>query len=333
LLLIQGKNGSGKTNILEAMHLISIGRSDRARYDRDMINYEKDFCTVNAKITTEDDSYELELQIIKNPLHDHTSSKRVKVNKVPKTQHSFCGIFNSVMFSPEDINLITGNPGDRRKYIDGVISQTDSEYKRILATYTQAIRQRNKILETMAESGYGQDQIGYWTQQVLIHGTKIQNKRQSLFDELEIRLTANFGKLDKDHSVRIIYKQNKISEERLEEHKEHELAAKTTLIGPHRDDFEILVNDKNSAEFCSRGQQRSIILALKFSEIDHITNKKNERPVLLLDDIFSEFDDQHKSAVIDAVNLQQTIISSADEAMIAHIIKPKSKIQRLDLGL
>jgi len=308
--LILGENGVGKTNILEAIHFISTTKSSKAQYDKDVINYESDFCT----IVLTDATNNLELQILNKEQFNNASTKKAKVNKTPKSLNYFAGMFNSVLFIPEDIEIITGSPSIRRKYLDMVLIQTSDGYKKTITLYTKAIRQRNKLLETLYEGGFGFGQIDYWNQQILELGTIIQQKRMEFFEYIENKIQEYNYKLNgPKFKLKVIYKMNEISKERMAKYKDTEIAAKTTLVGPHRDDFELLFNDKNIAYFGSRGQQRTALLALKLAEIDFIENKTNEKPVLLLDDIFSELDEHHKNTVLEVIKNQQTIITSTDK--------------------
>jgi DNA replication and repair protein RecF len=323
---IIGPNGIGKTNILESIHLISTGKSPRTKYDSDVINYDKSFAIVNAKIKSVDDEFDLEFQII-NEGTDHRSRKRVKVNKVPRTMAHFCGIFNSVLFMPEDIQLIKGPPSERRRYMDSLLTQVDPTYKKTLSTYTKAVKQRNKILEKINKERRGWDEINYWTVQLLKTGSILQTKRAEMFEMLQPQLNFNSEKINGGNKLtEIKYKKNEMDEEKFNKYQEREIAAKTTLIGPHRDDFEILFDTHPVGEFGSRGQQRSITLALKLSEIEYIEKKKGERPILLLDDIFSELDEKHKEAVMNVIGNQQTIFTSTQ----THDFTPKGTL--IELG-
>jgi DNA replication and repair protein RecF len=274
---------------------------------------------VNAKTENSDDEFNLEFQIFRED-PDHRSSKKVKVNKVSKSLGYFCGIFNSVLFMPEDIQLIKGPPSERRKYMDSLLTQVNPGYKKTLNTYTKAVKQRNKILEKINKEGRGWDEIDYWTIQVIRTGNILQKKRAEMFGAIQPHLNLNSGKLNRNHShTEIIYKKNEFDEERFQRYQVREIAAKTTLIGPHRDDFEIVFDGHPVGEFGSRGQQRSITLALKLSEIEYIEKEKGERPILLLDDIFSELDERHKEAVMDVIGNQQTIFTST----VRHSFTPK----------
>jgi DNA replication and repair protein RecF len=310
LVLIVGPNGIGKTNILESIYLTSTGKSPRSKYDSDLINYEKAFAIVSSKTSSSDDSFGLELQVIREG-EENKSRKKVKVNSVPKTINYFCGLFNSVLFMPEDIQLITGPPSERRKYIDAMLTQADAGYKKTLNAYGKAVKQRNKILEKINKEGRGWDEIDYWTVQVSRSGNILQGKRTEMFDAVQPFMDSNSEKLNGNElKTEIRYKKNELSQERFEKYKQREIAAKATLIGPHRDDFEIFFDGHSVAEFGSRGQQRSVVLALKLSEIEYIEKMKGERPILLLDDIFSELDETHKEAVMSVIGNQQTILTS-----------------------
>lgn len=321
LTVILGTNGSGKTNILEAIHVMASGKSQRARYDIDLINYDQTFCSIEANILNQQDQYSLEMQILRNDTVSNLSSKTVKVNKVPKSISAFTGVFNVVLFTPEDISIITGSPAERRKFLDFLLSQTDREYKRNLSSYTKALRQRNRLLEQINEQGYGKNQLDFWNEQVCKFGTDICEKRAQFVDYTNSQLPTVLGKLEKNGShAKVIYKDSKIDAERLAKYQDKEIAAKSTLIGPHREDFEIEFKGHNVAEFGSRGQQRTILLSLKLIEIDFIEYTKQERPALLLDDIFSELDDLHRQTVFDVIGMQQTIITSAEpESVLGNI--------------
>lgn len=323
---VVGPNGSGKTNLLESIYIISTGKSPRVKYDSDLINYDKSFATVNAVTKNANDEFNLEFQIIRGGT-DHQSTKKVKVNKVPKALNRFCGLFNSVLFMPEDIQLIKGPPSERRKYMDSLLTQVDTEYKKTLNTYAKAVKQRNKILEKINKDGRGWDEIGYWTVQVLKAGNILQRKRAEMFEMIRPHLNLNSERLNGNKKqTEIIYKKNEFSEDKFQRYQEREIAAKATLIGPHRDDFEIVFDGHPVGEFGSRGQQRSITLALKLSEIEYIEKEKGERPILLLDDIFSELDEKHKRAVVDVIGSQQTIFTST----IRYSFTPKGAFIELE---
>lgn len=311
LTLITGPNGAGKTNILEAIYILATGKSHRARYDKDLIQHNKGFCNIEGNIQTDGEKLNLQIQIQRNERFENVSIKKARINKVAKSMQYFTGVFNAVLFSPEDIELITDSPSLRRRYIDTVLSQVDTNYKRSLASYTKAVRQRNKLLERISEGNPVWNEIEFWTNQLLTNGQIIQETRDKFFKTIKTPIEKHGKKLNTDKTkVEINYLKNEINEKRLEEYRNKEIAARTTLVGPHRDDFEMYFNNHSASEFGSRGEQRSCILALKLSEIEYIERIKKEKPVLLLDDIFSELDKKHQQAVLDVIHDQQTTITT-----------------------
>lgn len=314
-MLIRGPNGIGKSNILEAIHLLSTTKSLRTKYDREVIGHEANLARVKARAKVNGDVLDLEMTIAKSDKYVNSSKKIVKANKVNKSLNYFSGLLNSVLFTPTDIEILTGSPTVRRKYIDSIFFQIDKDYKKDLNNYTKAIRQRNKVLENIRDTSYGQAQLPFWDEKILEYGKNIQAKRKNLFDFVNLKVGEYENKLNsKDTRYVVHYKQNKISPARLEKYKNAEIASATTLVGPHRDDFFIEFNGFDIATFGSRGQQRTTMLALKLCEIDFITKNTGKRPILLLDDIYSELDPAHKTAIDEIVSLQQTIITTALDA-------------------
>lgn len=328
-VLLTGPNGSGKTNVLEAINLLSTTKSFKASYDRDMIKHTEDFLRIEAGILNDNEDYKLEMAILKrgskekseddylidpNILEsEHTSVKKVKINGVTKSLQAFAGMINTVIFSPEHINMLTGSPSERRKYLDLVLIQVDKAYKKAHTEYIKTVRQRNKLLETIRDTGRGYDQLDFWNTKLLENGCLIQAKRVEMLDYVNSRITHYIKILDsKSSDITITYNKSELSQKRLDSYRDKEIASKNTLIGPHREDFETVFNKFNVAEFGSRGQQRTAILALKLSEIDFLNHRTEQKPILLLDDIFSELDDKHREAVINSINEHQTIITSTE---------------------
>jgi DNA replication and repair protein RecF len=309
--LITGPNGTGKTNVLEAIALLSATKSYKAQYDRDMINHHKDFTRVEGTVADEGEDLELEIFIQKNPQHMNTSVKKAKVNKVARSLFNFLGRLTTVMFSPEEIDIITGSPAGRRKFIDTALYQLDPLYKKNHLEYLAAVRQRNKVLEKIAEFGRGQDEIGFWNTKIVQNGVFIQDKRKLFLDSLNEGLRG-YGKIldGQDTSIDVTYIRSEVDYDRLHEYFPKEIYAKKTLIGPHREDIGVNFNGFNISGFASRGQQRTAILALKLAEIDYFTKVRDSKPVLILDDIFSELDGKHEEAVLGAIKNHQSVLTA-----------------------
>lgn len=312
--LIFGVNGSGKTNILEALHLLSVGHPFKAKYDKEIIKFNKDFARIEALVATNGDNNTLTMLITSNDQFENASSKKVTINKVPKTLKNFYGNMPTVLFCPEDLEIITHSPTLRRRYMDTILSQTDKEYKRSESNYQKAMKQRNKLLDHINEFGKGYDQLPYWDEQIITNGQFIQSKRNDLLQYLEETLPDISRKINDDKmKLTIKYKKSLISKERLKEYLDRDIATRSTLIGPHKDDFVVYDNMHDLSIYGSRGQQRAAILALKLLELDYIAQINGERPVLLLDDIFSEFDQEHRDTIKDVTTKQQTIVTTAED--------------------
>jgi DNA replication and repair protein RecF len=309
--VILGPNASGKTNILEGLFLLSTGKSFKARLEAEMIKYEQDL----AKIKGDG----LEVMITRGD--NGWPKKKLLVNGVPKRTIDFAGNFKTVLFGPWDMDLVTESPSVRRKFLDNVLSQIDREYRRSTLSYEKGLRQRNRLLFRIREEGIPRSQLLFWNQLLIKNGDYISLRRQEFID------FVNSEKSPSDTHYRLEYDKSVISEGRLEQYKEEEVAAATTLVGPHRDDFIFFEGKRNLASFGSRGEQRMGILWLKMSELNFIETKTEVRPTLLLDDIFSELDHEHRDVVMDLSKKQQTIITTAD----IHFLKGLGKVERIEL--
>lgn len=310
--VVVGPNGSGKTNLLEALVTVATGRSFRAGYDREMVRWGNEF----SRVTVHTGDAQLELLITVGTVSGrHTPSKRYKVNGVARRAVDFIGQFRAVLFWPEDLELVTDSPSIRRKYLDRVLVQADREYRRNLASYERGVRQRNSLLDQIAEGQASRSQLLFWNQLLIRSGGYITETRARYIDFVTGTGSAELPyKLEYDKSV--------ISESRLAQYADAEIAAKSTLVGPHRDDFRFFMTQggAGTAEqsvrdltiYGSRGEQRLAVLWLKLAELSYLQQEVGDRPTLLLDDIFSELDDVNRQRILDIIGRQQTIITSAD---------------------
>lgn len=312
--LIVGKNGTGKTNILEAAHMLSTTKSLRATYDREVISHNEDYARMVMSVIPNGNLKELELFVVKSQRSKNSSTKKAKVDKVKKSLTDFAGNINSVLFTPHDVELFTQSPSKRRGYLDSIFYQMDKSYKRAHRNYKKAVRSRNKLLDNIREFGTGKDQLPYWDEKIIETGKLIQKRRKQFLDFVQKNINNYANKLNSQKiKYEVVYDKNKISKEKILNKRPSEIGAARTLVGPHRDDFIIKFNKHDISSFGSRGQKRTTILSLKLCEIDFINKVLGRRPILLLDDIFSELDESHKTAVTNIIGLQQTIITTADE--------------------
>jgi DNA replication and repair protein RecF len=356
--LIVGPNATGKTNILESLFLLSTGRSFKARVEEEMVNYEKDIARVSGVLSektgpvgsssrstfladaagAQRDSLRsrhpsLEVIITRGLIDigaerpERVARKKLMINGVPKRMIDFAGNFKVVLFGPWDMDLVTETPSLRRKFLDTVISQVDREYRRSILSYEKGVRQRNRLLFRIREEGIARSQLSFWNQLLIKNGDYISQKREEFIEFVNSRPSPQTTVYS------LVYDKSVISEGRLEQYKEEEVAAATTLVGPHRDDMQFkinnskLKNERDLAAYGSRGEQRMGILWLKMAELDFIEAKSGERPTLLLDDIFSELDHEHRDIVMEITKNQQTIITTADE----HTTVGLKKVEKIEL--
>ncbi len=332
LNIILGPNAAGKTNILESLFLLATGKSFRADSDIEMIEFEKDFCRVKGNIKLfSTQSIELETIITRGEVMGvKTQLKKYSVNGVGKRMIDFVGNLKVVLFWPEDLELVTDSPSRRRHYLDFVLIQVDREYRRSLLSYEKGLRQRNRVLEAIRDAGAHRQQLIFWDQLLIKSGQYLTKKREEYiyfinnfqFSIFNFQSNPKF----KFPNYQLFYDKSIISRDRLDQYSEQEIAAAITLVGPHRDDFSFSlrstpgVEARDLSHFGSRGEQRLGILWLKMGELSYIEKITNEKPVLLLDDIFSELDHEHRRIIFDIIGNQQTILTTTDE----HFIENKS---------
>lgn len=320
--LLVGANAVGKTNIIEAIFLCSMGKSFRAKKISDVVKWGSEFARIKAIGTNTKEEFLLELMITTGLVNGQkTPSKKYLVNHVSRRQVDFIGNFRSVLFSPNDLELVTDSPSMRREYLNTVLVQVDREYRRNLQSYERGLRQRNSLLDRINEGTSSRSQLLFWNQLLIKSGAYITESRKQYIETMNAYTFPNL-------SYQLVYDPSIISESRLQEYKEEEIAAKSTLVGPQRDDFIFLKRSIDISRFGSRGEQRLAVLWLKLSELEFIEKQTMERPTLLLDDIFSELDESSRQLVLDITKKQQTIITSAEEDVV-QLVADVAKIIRL----
>lgn len=335
--LVVGPNGSGKSSLLEAIHLFSVGKSIRSLQTSEMISLGKELARVKiigemvgglAQPLSESDGavklekpeqIDLEVMVTRGEVSGRrTSSKLWSVNGVRRAARSTVGQLKSVLFRPEDMRLVEGSPARRRDYLNAPLTQLYRDYAASLDAYDKYLTRRNKLLQAVRDGEQPRTVLSYWNEGLLKHGAILQQFRAQFFTGLPL--------LAVDLPFTAIYLPSLISAERQRHYLEKEIAAGHTLIGPHKDDFDVLLPVEwlppGAAQqpelplsvmlYGSRGQQRLAVLWLKLCEAAYLHSVSGEQPLLLLDDILSELDEDSRERVQSLAKAYQTILTTID---------------------
>jgi DNA replication and repair protein RecF len=319
--LIVGPNTSGKSNLVEAIYLLSTGKSFRTDKDTQMLKFTEEVGRVKGKINDD----ELEVLLTNGQVNGGSQYKKFLVNGVSKRRVDFAGKLLTVLFSPQDLEIIIESPSLRRNFLDEVLEQVDRNYRVASIAYVKSLRQRNALLEMARETGQrNEKQFEYWDNLVIENGNIVTQKREEFINFLNSAAKDIFDLV-------VEYDKSTISKERLLQYEREEVAAGVTLVGPHRDDFSVLMfNDGKTVHdvkfYGSRGQQRLAILQLKMLELLFIEKSLGERPLFLLDDIFSELDEGHIQLILEEIGKQQTIITTTHEEFIPKKLLKSMKV-------
>ena len=299
-----GNNGAGKTNILDALYYLSMAKSFLGNLDAQNILHESDFFAIEAEIQGEEKNDIIKVQLPKE------GKKIIKKNdKTYERIADHIGFLPSVMISPYDANLISDGSESRRKFLDAMISQTDSDYLFALIQYQKTLQQRNALLKYFAKNRtFDLDSLEIYNDPLNKFGTQIFEKRQRFVASILPTIQHFYEIISKgNEKVTVIYESNlneQNFEEILSENLEKDRVLTYTSRGIHKDDLRFEMNGNLIKKFGSQGQQKSFLIALKLAQIKRIKDITNKNPILLLDDIFDKLDDNRVSQLIELVNQQ-----------------------------
>lgn len=347
--LFYGPNAAGKTTLLEAVYFLATTRSPRTGADREMINWDTavefgvpPFARLATSLhrrtpSGKDEHVMIELVIQRKQDQNGsalpTTQKSIRINKTARRALDLVGQLRVVLFTPLDIDLLTGPPADRRRWLDVMLSQLDGRYVRALADYNKVLQQRNALLRTWREGrrprpDEARRQLQFWNAPLTANGAYVIAERQRAVDDLA-RLA---GPIHQDISgvaqqLMIVYNgtiqsaESRVAlqqrfEQQLDMTMRDELDRGQTLIGPHRDDAACRLDGVDIGVYGSRGQQRSLALALKLAEAELMRERGGDAPILLLDDILSELDAARRAHLLQFIDRphQQTLMTAADLA-------------------
>ncbi len=333
--LILGENGIGKTNLLESIYLLSTTRSHRNDDEKDMISFGEEFASVEAVSISKNGRDRLNIIL-------HKKGKTLSLNgNMIKRNSEFIGKVNAVIFSPSEMNLFDDSPRERRRLIDMEIGKLSTGYMYNLSNYLKNLKQRNAYLK----QGNDKVMLETYTEMIYDPQIKIIKERDSFINALNAYLSYFYSEISgNQNELKMIYKsfireksdENKMKEEIKDTYDrllERDIALKQTNIGIHREDYEFYLNDLNVAKYCSQGQKRMVILALKLSLVQIIYQIKREYPILLLDDVFSELDSNHRVCLLRLLpNSIQTIITTTDLREVSSVKKENINIINITKG-
>lgn len=370
-ILLRGDNANGKTNLLEAIYFLSTTRGIHARADQQLVNWlviEQDtlpFARVEATIKTQRDSFQLAITVLKE---GNAIRKEIRFNGAKKRALDVIGKLTTVMFLPEDIELITGAPATRRRYLDSTLCQIDPDYCLALSRYNKVLTQRNALLKDLFKRNGNPDQLLYWDEQLADYGAILITRRHNLVLDLDTVARQRHREVSGgQESLRLHYAPSFDLHQRpkpdyqlpllmeelapyasaapptkqvretflayLQEAHAEEINRGVTMVGPHRDDLHFLVDGIDMTLYGSRGQQRTAALSTKLAEVVLMKKATGEMPILLLDDVMSELDAHRRQAIIAIVDQAgQSLLTTTDWADYSPEFQERAKRFSVSLG-
>ncbi len=331
--LIQGRNGQGKTSILEAIYYLCLSKSFKTQDDITAVRFDAAYSDIDGKFVRDGSSLENTLRVI---VH-RAEGKSVLIDKKRLDRFSeLIGRFPAVISAPEDVQIVSGSPGYRRRWMDIALSQMQVIYLKDLQAYRQTLKQRNALLNSgTIRPGH----LHAWDQELVLTGSKIIRWRLEFIHSFAAAVESMYRKIaTEEESVEIHYLSS-IAEpatvetwittpgaveteirhcfsEQLRSGREREIQRRLSLFGPHKDELIFLLNGKNIRDYGSQGQFKTFAIALKLAEFYYMTERMEQRPLLLLDDVFSELDRDRRKHLIDCLeNAGQVFITSADDGL------------------
>ena len=315
--IIYGDNAQGKTNILEAIFLSSFGKSFRTSKEKELIRFGQDKLMVEANFQKKDRDGKIRIEI--------GSKKQITVNGIKiKKLSELLGNINIVIFTPEDINILKDGPAGRRRFLDMMIGQLRPNYVHNLNLYMQTLEQRNNYLKQIKELNKPQEMLEIWDEKLAEYGEKVYLYRKEFVDKI-INIINDIHKkiTDEKEELKIEYISNCSNKNEylkiLNERRKLDIIKGFTTKGVHRDDFVIYINDREVGVYGSQGQNRTVILSLKLSELNVVYDEIGEYPILLLDDFMSELDEKRRKNFLENIENTQVIITGTDKVDLSTI--------------
>ena len=315
--IFYGQNEQGKTNIIEAIFLCSLGKSFRAKKDSEMIKLNEKEASVEVKYQKSDREGNIKIEL--------KNRKNIYLNGIKlKKLSELLGNLNIVIFTPDDINILKGGPQNRRKFLDIMISQLRPNYMHILSLYLKVIEERNNYLRQIKEENKDENMLEIWDEKLAEYAVKIYEYRKEFIGKI-INKIGNIHKniTNGEEQIKIEYVSECENKEKylnlLKQRRKLDIIKGFTTKGIHRDDFNVYINDKDIKIYGSQGQNRTAMLSLKLSELQVIYDEIGEYPILLLDDFMSELDKNRRKNFLESIENTQVIITGTEKLDIENL--------------
>lgn len=348
LNIFVGQNAQGKTNLLEAIYLLALGRSFRTVKDEDLVGWHHDFAQVKAEVQRQSGNIGIEIRL------PRSGTKEVKIGGEKAARlNDLLGLVNVVVFSPDDLQLLKGSPSLRRRFLDAEIAQISAVYRHHFLRYHRVLRQRNNLLKAIKMKSASKDALDVWDAQLAADGSYVIAKRAETVRRLSQWAQRVYADLTaKREILTITYRpffvragdpmdeawedrqavEAKIYEA-IKDAREDELARGVTMVGPQRDDLAFHINGADARHFASQGQQRSVVLASKLAELEFFNEEVGEYPILLLDDVMSELDDERRHHFMRIVSGKvNTFITTTNIRSFARDILDQASLYKVKSG-
>lgn len=333
-ILFIGKNAQGKTNILEAIFLACTGRSHRTSKDNELIRWGQKSCNLRMLVEKKIGINSIEIIL------SEKERKKIKINGIPvKRLGQLMGHLNGVIFSPEDLKIVKEGPSERRRFMDMEISQVKPKYFYYLQQYNRILNHRNNLLKEINNNPVLEKTLSVWNAQLAEAGAFIIKQRYEFVEnlaeiakEIHKRISFDVEELSIKYRASVLIKPPKLKDiethflEALEKCRDDDIRRGNTGIGCHRDDLNFEINGVDVRTFGSQGQQRTVALSLKLSELKLMYKETGEYPVLLLDDVMSELDEERQKQLFEELGDIQTFITATDFKGI-----PLAELRKFDI--
>ena len=306
--ILYGKNGQGKTNILESVYLCGVTKSHRGNKDKELIKFDENESHIKCLIEKDKRERRIDIHLKKG------MTKGIAIDKIPIKKYSeLFGLLNIVLFSPEDLSIIKNGPLFRRRFMDSELCQSDGIYLHNLTMFRKALDQRNSLLKTITYEDTDKSMLDIWDEKVVEYGMNIIDSRKKFINKINPVITDIHKEITGNNEILdVTYEENVSASDypnMIKSNREKDIRFGQTHSGPHKDDLAFVINGVDMRKYGSQGQQRTCALALKLAEIEIIKEISGDEPVLLLDDVLSELDSDRQKLLLKYIHDTQTIIT------------------------